>query len=159
MLKVTVIAVGKLRERFFADACNEYLKRLGGYCKPVVVEVEEYRLPEAPSPAEIGQCLQAEGREILKKIPKGARVVALCIEGKLISSEALAEELRRTALEASHLVWIIGGSHGLSEEVKRAASWKLSISPMTFPHQMVRMLLLEQLYRGFSIGQGGKYHK
>lgn len=159
MLSVSILAVGTLREAYLRLAAAEYIKRLGGYCKPVVVELEEYRLPQNPSPAQIQRGIEAEGEAILAKLPKNARVIALCIEGSSCSSEQLAADLRRMAGETSHIVFVIGGSHGLSDTVKQVAHRGLSMSAMTFPHQLARIMLLEQLYRAFSISSGGKYHK
>lgn len=159
MLRVTVLAVGGLKEAYLRDACAEYLKRLGAFCKPAVVEIPEQRLPQNPSDAEIQKALEAEGAAMLARLPKGAAAVALCIEGEQLSSEQLAARLARAGGETSHVAFLIGGSHGLSETVKRACAARLSMSRMTFPHQLARVLLLEQLYRAFSIAAGGKYHK
>lgn len=159
MLHCTVIAVGKLGERHWSAACDEYRKRLGGFCKAAVVEVAEQRLPQNPSEAEIAKCVEAEGAAILAKIPPRAHVIALCIEGRQLASQALAAEFDRLAAETSHVVFVIGGSHGLAEAVKAAAHRRMSMSEMTFPHQLARVMLLEQIYRGFSIAHGGKYHK
>ena len=160
MIAVQVIAVGRLKEAWMRDGCAEYVKRLGLWSRASVVEVDEYRLGENPSPAQIRICVEKEGERILEKIPKGARVVAMCIEGKTLSSEELADYLARAAASgAGRLAFVIGGSHGLSAAVKDAASLRLSMSPMTFPHQLARVLLLEQLYRAFSINANAKYHK
>lgn len=159
MLRVTVIAVGSLGERHWRDACAEYEKRLRIFCKPEIVEVDEYRLPRAPSPAEIRRGVEAEGAAILAKLPGGAHTVALCVEGRPLSSEELGAQLTRLAGETSRVAFVIGGSHGLSDAVKAAADSKLSMSAMTFPHQLARVMLLEQVYRAFSIAAGGKYHK
>jgi len=157
---ITVLCVGKLKESWLREAAAEYQKRLSPYCRLQVVEVEEERTPEDPSPAQIARTLTAEGERLLSKIPAGAAVFALCIEGKEISSPALSETLDRLAVEGiSHAVFIIGGSWGLSDPVKAAAGWRLSMSPMTFPHQLARVMLLEQLYRAAQISSGGKYHK
>lgn len=160
MRSVTVLCVGKLKEKYWRDAVAEYEKRLSAFCRLSVVEVEEERLPESPSPAQIAQTLQAEGKRLLARVPQGAAIYALCIEGKELSSPALAESLDRLAVDGcSHTVFIIGGSWGLSDEVKAAARLKLSMSPMTFPHQLARVMLLEQIYRAAQISSGGKYHK
>ncbi len=160
MRAVTVLCVGKLKEKYWRDAVAEYEKRLSAFCRLSVVEVEEERLPESPSPAQIAQTLQAEGKRLLARVPQGAAIYALCIEGKELSSPALAEALDRLAVDGcSHTVFIIGGSWGLSDEVKAAARVKLSMSPMTFPHQLARVMLLEQIYRAAQISSGGKYHK
>lgn len=142
------------------DGCAEYLKRMGLWSRASVVEVDEFRLGENPSPAQVRACVEREGERILEKIPKGARVVAMCIEGKTLTSEGLADYIARAAASgAGSLAFVIGGSYGLSDAVKNAASLRLSMSPMTFPHQLARVLLLEQLYRAFSINANAKYHK
>lgn len=159
MLKVRIIAVGRLKERYLAEGCAEYLKRLGAFCRPELIELEEARLPERPSPKRIEAALAAEAGRILEKAAGGA-VVALCVEGEPVSSEQLSERLARMAVGGtSALSLVIGSSHGLSERVKQAAVWRLSMSRMTFPHQLARLMLLEQLYRAFSISAGTKYHK
>lgn len=160
MLSCTVLCVGKLKEAYLRDACGEYLKRLQGFCKPQIVEVEEERLPDNPSPALIQKALEAEGTRLLERLPAGAWAAALCIEGKLMSSPELARTVEKWAVEGcSQLVLIIGGSWGLAEGVKARARLRLSMSPMTFPHQLARVMVLEQLYRAMQISSGGKYHK
>lgn len=160
MRTITVLCVGKLKESYFRDACAEYVKRLGGFAKVQIIELDEERLPDAPSPAQIEATLAAEGKRMLEKIPRGAAVVALCIEGREQSSEALSATLSRWAVEGiSQVVFAIGSSFGLSPEIKAAAKLKLSMSPMTFPHQLARVMLLEQIYRALQIEAGGKYHK
>ena len=160
MLSVTVLAVGRLKDKFYEDAAAEYLKRLGAYARVNVVEIRAADLPEDPNPAQIEIALFKEGREMLSKIPPQAYVAALCIEGKLFSSEDLASLLADAPVKGySHIVFLIGGSCGLSDEVKARADIKLSMSKMTFPHRLARVMLLEQLYRGFKIARGEKYHK
>lgn len=160
MQHVTVLCVGKLKEPFWRDACAEYEKRLQAFCRLSVIEVEEERLPDNPSKAQIDRALEAEGRRILAKVPAGAAMAALCIEGGTMTSPDLAARLDDWALRGqSDLVFIIGSSFGLSPAVKNAAFMRLSMSPMTFPHQLARVMLLEQLYRAFQISAGGKYHK
>ena len=160
MLKVTVACVGKLKEAYWRDACAEYEKRLGAFCRLQIAEVAEERLPDAPSAAQIAAALQAEGERLLSRIPSGAAVVALCIEGKEMPSEALSKHLSSWMVDGvDHVVFVIGGSFGLSDAVKREARLRLSFSPMTFPHQLARILTLEQIYRAFHIASGGKYHK
>ena len=159
MLDVRIVCVGKLKEQYWRDACAEYSKRLGAYCKFSITEVDEYRLGDSPSPAQIAQCLQSEGREILSKCPSGARLIAMCIEGKEQSSEKLSETMSELAMSGGAVCFIIGGSFGLSDEVKSKAKIKLSMSPMTFPHQLARVMLCEQIYRTFCINNGSKYHK
>ena len=159
MQRVTVLCVGKLKEKFYIDAAAEYVKRLQRYCKLDVVELPEYRLPEDPSPAEIQKALQAEGAAIRERLPRGGAVVALCIEGKLVSSTQLAQQIDAAAVNGeSSLAFVIGSSHGLDDSVKQGSK-RISMSPMTFPHQLARVMLCEQLYRAFSINAGTKYHK
>jgi 23S rRNA (pseudouridine1915-N3)-methyltransferase len=160
MLSVTIACVGKLKEAYWRDACAEYVKRLGAFCRIQIVEVAEERLPDTPSAAQIEAAIDAEGQRLLAKIPASASVIALCIEGKQLSSEALSKQMTDWAVDGvSHVVFVIGGSFGLSEAVKREAALRLSFSPMTFPHQLARILALEQIYRAFHIASGGKYHK
>ncbi len=160
MQKVTILCVGKLKEKFYIDAANEYCKRLQRCCKLDLIELPEYRLPENPSPAEIHRALETEGQTIREKLPKGSAVVAMCIEGKTCSSEALSQRLQDFAVSGkSQVTFLIGGSFGLDEQLKKQADWRLSMSPMTFPHHMARIMLLEQIYRAYQIEQGTKYHK
>lgn len=160
MLRLDVVCVGTLKESYLREACAEYEKRLGGFCRLTVTEVGEERLSDKPSEAAVSASLQAEGRRLLEKVPDNAVLVALCIEGKELSSVQLTEQIGKwTVAGNSRLAFVIGGSWGLSEEVKQAARLKLSLSPMTFPHQLTRVLLLEQLYRAMQIASGGKYHK
>ncbi len=160
MLTVIVLCVGKLKESYWREACAEYQKRLGAFCRLQIIEVNEERLPDAPSPAQIAATVRAEGRRLAEHIPRDAAVVALCIEGREMPSPALAEYIDRCTVEGcSHVVLLIGGSYGLAEELKQRARLRLSMSPMTFPHQLARVMLLEQLYRAFQIRSGGKYHK
>ncbi len=160
MVTIQVLCVGKLKEKHFAAACAEYEKRLGGFCKLSVTELPEERLPEDPAPAQITAALEKEAGRILAKVPKGAKCTALCVEGDTLSSEALAGKLEHwTVGGASQLVFVIGGSFGLHPSVKAAADLRLSMSPMTFPHHLARVMVLEQLYRAFQITKGTKYHK
>lgn len=160
MIHITLITVGKIKENYFTDAIAEYTKRLGRYCKCDLIEVRDEPTPDDPSPRERDLVLEKEGARILEKIPDHAWVTALCIEGKPLSSEAFAAQLaERATLGQGHQVFIIGGSMGLSQAVKSRADQKLSFSPMTFPHQLMRVILLEQIYRAFQINHGGKYHK
>lgn len=159
MQRITVLCVGKLKEKFYADAAAEYLKRLSRYCKIEVTELPETRLPEDPSPAEIKKALAAEANAIRQKLEGGA-VVAMCIEGQTCSSEALSKKLAAFALEGkSKVTFLIGGSFGLDETLKKQADWRLSMSPMTFPHHLARVMLLEQIYRSCQIAEGTRYHK
>lgn len=160
MRTVTVLCVGKLKESYWRQAAAEYQKRLAAFCRLNIVEVEEARLPDDPSPAQIQQTVETEGRRLLAKLPAGAATVAMCIEGEEWDSPTLSRWIDRQAVSGhGHTVFLIGGSWGLSDEVKRAAAVRLSMSPMTFPHQLARILLLEQLYRAAQISAGGKYHK
>ena len=159
MQRITVLCVGKLKEKFYADAAAEYIKRLSRYCKIEVTELPEMRLPEDPSPAEIKKALAAEANAIRQKLEGGA-VVAMCIEGQTCSSEALSKKLAAFALEGkSKVTFLIGGSFGLDETLKKLADWRLSMSPMTFPHHLARVMLLEQIYRACQIAEGTRYHK
>lgn len=156
MQRVSVICVGKLKERFYIEAAAEYCKRLSRCCKLELVELPEQRLPENPAPAEIERALAREAEAIRSRLPAGAAVAALCVEGKLRSSEELAGLLAR---EEAGLAFVIGGSCGLHPSVKALAKERLSMSPMTFPHHLARVMLLEQIYRGFKIQEGSPYHK
>ena len=148
MLRIQLICVGKLKESFYIDACDEYDKRLRRYCA-----LERVELPVTGD-------LERDGAAVLAKIPAGAFVIALCVEGKLGSSEELAELLSEQALQGrSRVSFVIGGSDGLSDAVKKAADLRLSMSRMTFPHHLARVMVLEQIYRAFNILRGGKYHK
>lgn len=156
----TIIAVGKLKEAHFKAACDEYIKRLGAYGGMTVIELPEQRLPDKPSTAEISAALAKEAAAIRGKIPKGAFVCAMCIEGKELSSEALASRLSQLKSGgSSNVVFLIGGSFGLDESLKKEAGLRLSMSPMTFPHHLARVMLLEQVYRAEKIMEGSRYHK
>lgn len=160
MLSVTVVAVGKIKEEFYKAAVAEYAKRLSAYCRFEVIEVKDEKTPDNPTDAEKNLVLGRESERIRAKIPKGAKVIALCVEGKQMPSEALADLISQTATSGtSHIVFIIGGSMGLADEIKELASLKLSFSKMTFPHMLMRVILAEQIYRGFTIIDGKTYHK
>ena len=160
MQKVTILCVGKLKEKFYVDAVAEYTKRLGRFCKLDIVELAEERLPEDPSPAQIEAALAKEADAIRGKLPVSAYVIAMCVEGKTRSSEELARLMADSASRGdSHLVFLIGGSFGLHPSVKELAAVKLSMSPMTFPHHLARVMLLEQIYRAYQINAGTRYHK
>ncbi len=160
MVNVNIICVGKLKEKYLRDASSEYIKRLTAFCKLNIIEISPYALPDSPSAAQIEMGLIDEGKRILQKINPGAYVYAMCIEGKQRSSVSLSEEFDSLCVSGeSNLTFIIGGSFGLSDEVKKRANAKLSMSEMTFPHQLARIMLLEQIYRAFQISSGGKYHK
>ena len=160
MQKVTIICVGKLKEKFYADAVSEYVKRLSRFCKLDIVELPEDRLPDDPSPAQIEAALSREADNIRSKLPASAHIIAKCVEGKTRSSEELARLMADSANQgASHVVFLIGGSFGLHPSVKELAAVRLSMSPMTFPHHLARVMLLEQIYRAYQINAGSKYHK
>ena len=160
MQKVTLICVGKLKEKFYAQATAEYAKRLSRFCKLEIVVLPESRLSDSPSPAEISQALTAEAALIEAKLPKGSALVAMCIEGEELSSPQLAEKMRQFAVSGvSNLTFLIGGSVGLFPAIKAQADFRLSMSPMTFPHHLARVMLLEQIYRAYQINAGTKYHK
>ena len=161
MLKINIICIGKIKEKYFTDALGEYAKRLTAFCKFSVIELNEERIrSNTPNEAQIAEVIEAEGRRILQKVGASDYVAAMCIEGKLLSSEELSETLDKAALSGKSTVdFIIGGSYGLSDEVKRRADLRLSMSKMTFPHQLARVILSEQIYRAFEISTNGKYHK
>lgn len=160
MLNITLLCVGKLKERYWREACDEYEKRLGAFCKFRLIEVAEERAPDNPSSAQIAAVVEAEGVRLLSHIPKGSAVIALCIEGEVMDSPALAKYIAHAALDGtSHITLLIGGSWGLSESVKRRARLRFSMSPLTFPHQLARVMSMEQLYRSFQINKNTKYHK
>ena len=159
-MKITCVTVGKIKEKYLTEAIREYEKRLSRYCKLEIVELADEKTPEGASPAEEDAIREREGGRILKAIRDDAYVIALAIEGQMLTSEGLAEKLGRLGVEGNgHLVFVIGGSLGLSDEVMRRADYALSFSRMTFPHQLMRVVLLEQIYRGFRILNGEPYHK
>ncbi len=158
MMNIQILAYGKLKEKYLRDACSEYEKRLSRYCNFTCTELEPIQLSEKASDKEIAAALEKEGQQLLKRI-KGF-CVAMCIEGKTMSSEALAEKLSSVGVAGdSTVTFVIGSSFGLSDEVKRRADLRLSMSPMTFPHQLARVMLFEQIYRAFQIQTGSRYHK
>ena len=160
MFEITLITVGKLKEKFYLSAAAEYEKRLKGYCQFKLLELPEVRLPENPSNAEINAGLEKEAEQILAKIPKGAWFCTMPPEGKLLSSEALAEQLHKVKVSGkSSACFLIGSSFGIAKRVKEKADFKLSMSPMTFPHHLARIMVMEQLYRAEAIQAGSKYHK
>ncbi len=160
MLNITVICVGSIKESYLSDAIREYAKRIGAYARITVKECKEEHLPSDPSQGEIRGATEREGQKILAAIPPRAYVCALCIEGDQMTSEAFSRRIEGIQTEGySELAFIIGGSDGLSEAVKKAARLKLSFSKMTFPHQLMRVILFEQIYRALNIAAGGKYHK
>ncbi len=160
MLNVTILAVGKIKEKFLSDAIDEYSKRLGRYCRLEIIRVKDDPTPDNPTDKERDIVLKREGERLIEKIPKGAYIIPLCIEGKQKSSEEFAKTMSDIPSGGkSEVVFIIGGSMGLWDRIKDMADIKLSFSKMTFPHQLMCVILLEQLYRAFNISGGGKYHK
>ena len=160
MFEITLITMGKLKEKFYLSAAAEYEKRLKAYCRFQILELPEFRLPENPTPAEIAAGLEREAEIIFSKIPKGAWFCVLTPEGKTISSEALAEKVKEVKLSGkSSACFLIGSSFGMSPRVKAAANFQLSMGPMTVPHHLARIMVLEQLYRAEAIQAGSKYHK
>ena len=160
MFSVTLITVGRLKEKFYLSAAEEYAKRLKAYAKFDLIELPEQRLPEDPSAAQIEAGLKKEGEQILAKIPRGAWLCVLSPEGRMLSSEQLADTLAGVKSGGkSCACFVIGSSFGLTPEVKRRADLLLSMSKMTFPHHLARVMVLEQLYRAEAIQAGSKYHK
>lgn len=160
MFEITLIAMGKLKEKFYLSAAAEYEKRMKGFCQFNLIELPEVRLPDEPSPAEISAALEKEADTIVQKIPKGAWFCTLTPEGKLLSSDALAEKMKDIKLSGkSSACFLIGSSYGMAPRLKKMADLRLSMSPMTFPHHLARVMVLEQLYRAESIQAGSKYHK
>lgn len=158
MMSVKIITVGKLKEKYLRDACEEYQKRLSRFANVKIVELNEFRLSDNPSGKEIEHALEIEGDAILKEA-KGF-LIAMCIEGKQLSSEKLAKKLSDISVDGQSCIsFIIGSSFGICDKVKNTADFKLSMSEMTFPHQLARVMLLEQIYRSFQINNNGKYHK
>lgn len=160
MLNVMILAVGKIKEKFLSDAIDEYSKRLGRYCRLEIIRVKDDPTPDNPTDKERDIVLKREGERLIEKIPKGAYIIPLCIEGKQKSSEEFAKIMSDIPSGGkSEVAFIIGGSMGLWDRIKDMADIKLSFSKMTFPHQLMCVILLEQLYRAFNISGGGKYHK
>ena len=160
MFEITLITMGKLKEKFYISAAAEYVKRLGAYCRFQLLELPEVRLPDAPSPAEIQAGLEKEADVILSKIPKGSWLCVLTPGGKLLSSDALADKLKDVKVSGkSSVCFLIGSSYGMAPRIKDKADFRLSMSPMTFPHHLARVMVLEQIYRAEAIQAGSKYHK
>ena len=160
MFDITLIAMGKLKEKFYLSAAEEYRKRLGGYCRFNLIELPEHRLPEDPSPAEIAAGLDKEAELIFARIPKGAWFCVFTPEGKELSSERFADKLKEVKLSGkSSACFLIGSSFGMAPRVKQKADFKLSMGPMTFPHHLAIVMVVEQLYRAESIQAGSKYQK
>lgn len=158
-MNITVISVGKIKERFFTDAISEYSKRLSRFAKLNIVEVADEKIPDNASEKEVEIIKEKEGNKILSKIPQNSFVITLCIEGKEMSSEELAKKVAAISMNSSHITFIIGGSLGLADAVKEKSSLRLSFGRMTLPHQLMRVVLLEQIYRAFKINNNESYHK
>ena len=159
-MKISILCVGKVKEKFYREAIDEFTKRLGRYCKLEIIEVADEKTDEQASDTEIRLVKEKEGERLLKSIKEDAYVIALCIDGKQLDSEALSEKIEKLGIQGiSHICFIIGGSLGLSDAVVKRADFKLSFSKMTFPHQLMRVILLEQIYRGYRIMNHEPYHK
>ena len=159
MLNVKFIVIGNLKESYLRDAAAEYEKRLSAFCRFETVQLKEEKLPDDPSDTEIQKALEREALQIEKSIFPRAYRIAMCVEGNQLSSEELAERIGKIEQTAGEIVFIIGSSFGLADSVKRSADMRLSVSKMTFPHQLMRVLLLEGVYRAFNIRKGTRYHK
>lgn len=159
MANITIISVGTLKEDYLKDAVAEYKKRLSQYARVEEINIKEEKIADEDDSSQVKRALEAEGEKILAAIPKGAGKIALCVEGKQYDSPALASLIGKMADESGKIALIIGSSHGLCDSVKRAADVRLSVSALTFPHQLMRVVLLEALYRSFTILAGKKYHK
>lgn len=158
-MKITIVTAGKIKEKYLTAGINEFLKRLGPFANVKIVEINEEKMKDNPSEAEKQQTLQQEGQRLLRQVPEGSYLFVLDVYGQQLSSEKLAAKLDSLALQGhSNITFLIGGAFGLSEEVRQAADFRLSFSPMTFTHQMIRLLLVEQIYRCFKINRGEKYH-
>ncbi|QOX64783.1 23S rRNA (pseudouridine(1915)-N(3))-methyltransferase RlmH [Anoxybacterium hadale] len=159
-MNITILCIGKLKERYWTEAIAEYSKRLSKYCTLTINELKEEKAPDNPSNAEESAVKDAEGKSILKQIKKDSYVIVLAIKGKELDSEALSEKIRTLGISGkSDITFVIGGSFGLSDEVLSRADFQLSFSKLTFPHQMMRVILLEQIYRSFKIIRNETYHK
>lgn len=158
-MKITIVTAGKIKEKYLTAGINEFLKRLGPFANVKIVEINEEKMKDNPSDAEKQQTLQQEGQRLLRQVPEGSYLFVLDVYGQQLSSEKLAAKLDSLALQGhSNITFLIGGAFGLSGEVRQAADFRLSFSPMTFTHQMIRLLLVEQIYRCFKINRGEKYH-
>ena len=160
MQRITVISVGSIKEAYLKSAVNEYSKRLNAFCRLEIIEIKESRLPDNPNESEIKACLNEEAKRISRYLSPNSNIVTLCIEGKQLTSPELSDFISQSAVSGkADIIFIIGGSFGISEEIKAKSKLKLSFSKMTFPHQLFRVMLLEQIYRAFSINAGSPYHK
>ena len=158
-MRITVVAAGKIKEKYLTAGINEFLKRLAPFATVKILEISEERMKDNPSEAEKKQALYQEGQRLLRQVPEGSYLFVLDVYGRQASSEELAEKISQLGLSGrSSITFLIGGAFGLSEEVRQAADFRLSFSPMTFTHQMIRLLLVEQIYRSFKIARGEKYH-
>ena len=159
-MQITLITVGKLKEKYFVEASKEYEKRLSTYCKLEVKEIDQARLPQNPSGSEIDIALKEETVKIKKAIPQNSEIITLCIEGEMMDSVKLSKKLENLRVSGcGKICFIIGGSYGIDEEIKAMSKLRLSMSKMTFPHRLARIMLLEQIYRAYKITEGGTYHK
>lgn len=159
MLNVTVITVGNLKEGYLREASAEYEKRLNCFCKPEVIQLKEAKLPDSPTDGQISAALTAEGKQILAAMPPRAYRIAMCVEGQQMTSEQLAQRLEDISQTHGSVCLVIGSSYGIAPEVKAACDLRLSVSKLTFPHQLMRVILLEAVYRALGISKGTKYHK
>ena len=159
MIKINIIAVGKLKEKYLVQACDEYLKRLKAFAKVEIIEINEYKAKDNPSASEIEIIKEKEGDMIRSKLSNGAFVIPMCIEGTQLSSEEISKKIEGVMQTSAEIDFIIGGSFGLSDKVKQRGNLKLSFGKITLPHQLMRVVLLEQTYRAFSIMNNSKYHK
>ena len=159
MIKITLIALGGLKEKYLKDAESEYKKRLSRYCNLEIIEIEPERINDNPSQSEIDTALKKEADRISAKIPKNCKIISLCVEGKQFSSPDFAKETKSFENFGENIAFIIGSSYGLSQKIKEMSDIKLSLSKMTFPHKLFRIMLLEQIYRAFKINEGSAYHK
>lgn len=159
MVNVKIISVGNLKEAYLRDASAEYEKRLGGFCRFSSVCLKEEKVPDSPSQSEIDAALKKEAEKILEQLPKRAYKIAMCVEGVQLSSEELAKKIDSASATHGEICLVIGSSHGLDQSVKQACDARLSISKLTFPHQLMRVILLEAVYRAFNIIKGTHYHK
>lgn len=159
MQKIKLLCVGKIKERYFVSAMEEYGKRLSRYCKWEVVQIPDISVPDRPSQAQIDEVLKKEGEMLLRKLEGERQMIALCVEGRQMDSEEFSQLLEQRAMKGGSICFVIGGSHGLWEPVKQAADLRLSFSKMTLPHQLMRIVLAEQIYRGYKIMNHEQYHK
>lgn len=158
-MRISIVAAGRIKEKYLTAGINEFLKRLGPFATVRVVEINEEKMKDNPSEAEKKQTLFREGQRLLKQVPEGSFLFVLDVQGRQVSSEELAEKIQRLGLAGrSSIAFLIGGPFGISGEVRQAADFRLSFSSMTFTHQMIRLLLVEQIYRAFKISRGEKYH-